>query len=327
MINFIVSIDNEEFDHKPDTRQYKDYVDKYGQKRTEVSVLGARIGTNVEELNIEKLSTKISAGNTWSPFTFKVCPDWGRRRRLEGLFDSSQVFALDFDNNESKEHILALAQKYNINIALIHTSFSSTQEFTKSRAILLCDEPIKDFDLVKKISIALSIVFDSDKSCVDVARLYFGSNSNSVSYLDKNAINTKKKLLEIAESQDVEKYLVNVPKNLIKDDEIVWGDLKMQQEIFSKISKKKLNSIKRKIKGILNDIASLDETQKRPRYDCVWKNTSRLARMPELTGKLVYDLISEAINNNEYFDDWEHDKDNTIKSAILWSANHADEPF
>jgi hypothetical protein len=327
-ILFTVSLDNEPFDHKPDKRQYKDYLDKFGNPRSETSVLGSRIGTEVKTLDIQTLGEFICKGHTWSPFTFKICPDWKRRRRLEGLFQSSQVFALDFDNNQSLGEILSRSHNLGLNFSLIHESFSSTNEHKKYRGILLCDKELTDFDDVKKISVGLALLFDSDKACVDTARLYFGSKAGAVVYTNGDDTNSIENLLEAIKNTGAEKFLSKYDRNLTKDDSVIWGDLNTQKDLFAKIKpRKKLNSIKRKINGILADIENFEGQNGQSRYDCVWRNTSRLARMPELAGGFVRDLILTSIKTNEYFDDWEHSADHVIHTAINWSATHADEPF
>lgn len=321
-MNFTVSLDSEEFDHKPDKRPYGDMKDRFGNPRTEISVLGARVGTQIKNLNIQELGEYISKGRTWSPFVFRECPDWKRRRRLEGLFESTQTFALDFDNNESLEFILSKE----IPIALIHESFSSTEEYKKYRAIIVCSEEIKDFLEVKKISIALALLFNSDKSCVDAARLYFGSTSNSIVFVDPSAMVSREVLLDIVKQTNADKFITKSKLNESKDEEIVWGDLSKQEEIFNKLKRKKLNSIKRKIRGILLDIEEYSCDDKRSRYECIWRNTSRLARMPELTGIFVKNLVLQSIESNENFNDWEYSPLEVIISAIKWSASHVDEP-
>lgn len=326
-MEFLISLDHEKFDHKPSSnKQYKDKIDRFGNPRTETSVLGSRVGINIEKLDIHKLGKSIEEGQTWTPYIFQVCPEWNRRRRLEGLFESSQVFALDFDNNESLDYILKKASELNIDIALIHTSFSSTPEYQKSRAIILCDEKITDFLEVKRISLGLAYGFDSDKSCVDIARLYFGSKSNSIIYIN-DVCTSKKNLLNLASTYNVDRFISKKSKNIEKPDELIWGDLDTQQKIFFNLSKRKLNSLKRIIAGNINQIKYLDEDAKTSRYEIVWKNTARLARMPELTGIFISSLVKDAIQNNSYFSDWEYSADSVINSAISWAANHSDEPI
>lgn len=329
MQEFQISLDWEEFDHKPSTKlQYQDYVDKFGNPRTEARVIGARLGSDVETLNIVKLAKAIMRGQTWSPYVFKTCPDWKRRRRLEGLFESCQVFALDFDNGKTLEEIQEKASGIGVNLSLIHTSFSSVPTYPKHRAILILDEPLVDFTQTKKISIGLAKAFDSDEACVDTARLYFGSGPDCIVFLDRDAKTTVKTLEEIAASVKADQFLTSSKLNQDKPDEAIWGSEQVQLELFSKIPRDKLNSIKRKIKGILMEIEGYDPStsKKTSRYDCVWRNSSRIARMPEVTGHMTHSWVLDAISKNSQFDDWDKDASAVVTSAITWSANHADDP-
>lgn len=327
---FTISLDYEQFDHKPSSKlQYKDVVDKFGNPRTEVSVLGARLGSETETLSLSQLARKISRGQTWSPYVFKVCPNWNRRRRLEGLFESCEVFALDFDNNETVEEILDLAKNLGLKISLIHTSFSSNAELLKHRAILLAESPITDFETTKKVSIGLAHAFNSDKACVDTARLYFGSTSNSVVYLDKQASNSHEILNKVANDFNASSYLSKQTPCQNKPDSTVWGNSQIQAEIWSRLSKRKLDSVKRKVRGILMDISNHKKTNQKSksRYECVWRGASAIARMPEITGAACYEWVMDAIRSNSVYDDWDKDADHVVRSAIEWSAHHSDDPI
>lgn len=329
---FTISIDYEQFDHKPSSKlQYKDVVDKFGNPRTEASVIGARLGSEIETLNLTKLAKKISRGQTWSPYVFNVCPDWRRRRRLEGLFASCEVFALDFDNNETVDNILSKANSLGVEISLIHTSFSSSAEYLKHRAIILTSDPITDFELTKKISIGLAYAFDSDKACVDTARLYYGSTPQSIVYINKEVVNMITTLEKIADDVDATKYLTKQKLCQSKPDEAIWGNSQIQKEIWDKLPKNKLNSIKRKVRGLLLNIKNYKQpsqtTTGGSRYECVWKTTSAIARMPEITGAACHEWVMAALQSNSAFDNWDKDADAVVRSAIEWSANHADDPI
>lgn len=326
MLTFQISLDWEAFDHKPsDKLQYQDAVDKMGNARTEVRVIGSRLGSEAETLNISKLARSITQGKTWSPFVFKVCPDWKRRRRLEGLFESCQVFALDFDKGETLEQIQEKATGIGVNISLIHTSFSSIPSYPKHRVILIVDEPLTDFTQTKRISVGLAHAFDSDKACVDTARLYFGSVPNSIVYIDRDANNTVKTLVEIADSVKAEQFITASKLHQDKPDETIWGTPQTQDELFKKLTKNKLDSLKRKIKGILMDIENYSPQDNSSRYDCVWRSTSRIARMPEVAGCVAHDWVLKAVESNSVFDDWDKNASAVITSAITWSASHADD--
>lgn len=327
MNSVLVSLDEETWDHKPSIKlQYKDWVDKFGNPRNEVSVIGARLGSTIDKVSPASLARAISQGRTWSPFVFNECPHWRRPRRIETLFKSCQVFAIDFDNGESTQEIKNRAKKLGIDLTIIHNSFSSTEEFPKHRGIIFTEEKITDFEEAKRFSIALAYAFDGDKQCIDVARLYFGSKKESIIEVNKDARVSIEKLRTLADDIGADQYINKVSeRGQSKPDASIWGDSVTQKNILHKLSKPKQTYIRKKAIGILQEVETFDGS-KGSRYECVWRNTSRLARMPELVGSAVHQWMTESIAKNPYFADWDWDASDVVMSAINWSADHSDDP-
>lgn len=326
MSSALISLDWEQFDHKPSAKlQYKDKVDKFGKPRTEVRVIGSRLGSQIEKVTPKSLARFISRGQTWSPFVFNECPQWKRPRRVEGLFKSCQVFALDFDNNENVETIVGMARDFGFEFNLIHHSFSSTPAHQKLRAILFLDEEVTSFDLARNFSTALAHGFGADTQCVDVARLYFGSTENSIISVSQDSLVSISSLENLVDQTGVEKFAVKSDRNVSKPDDAEWGDAKTQRSILAGLTPSKRAYVKRKVLGILKDVEQFDGS-KGSRYECVWRSASRLARMPEVVGSAVYQWVMEAIEGNPYFSDWDWDASNVVMSAIEWSSDHVDDP-
>jgi hypothetical protein len=323
----LISLDHEQWDHKPSTKlQYKDQVDKFGNPRSEVRVIGARIGSEIEKVTPTSLARFISRGQTWSPFVFNECPQWKRPRRIEALFKSCQVFALDFDNGESVEDVVAQAKALGLSFNLIHHSFSSTPEHPKLRGILFVEKEIVEFDTARLYSTALAHAFEgADRQCIDVARLYFGSRADSIVSVSSDSVVEVATLEKIAGSVEAEKFLVKGERNVSKPDNTEWGDAKVQRALLAGLSASKRSYVKRKVLGILKDVETFDGS-KGSRYECVWRNASRLSRMPEVVGSAVYQWMLESIEKNPYFADWEWDTKSVVMNAIEWSSTHADDP-
>jgi hypothetical protein len=321
-----VSLDFEQWIRKPsDKLQYKNSVDKFGTPKTEARVIGARLGSNIEEVTPTSLARKIQRGHTWSPFVFNVCPNWQRPRRIQDLFKSCQVFAIDFDNGETPEEIMNRASELGVEFNIVHHSFSSTPEFNKLRGILFVEKEITSFDEARRYSTALAYAFDGDKQCIDVARLYYGSKEGSVIHVSNSSLTSLESLDKIVDAVNIDSLLVKSEKNIAKTETAEWGDAKEQRKILSTLTPAKRSYVKRKALGILKDIESFDGS-KGSRYECIWRNTSRLARMPELVGSAVYQWVMESIGKNSHFDDWDKNASNVVMSAIEWSNDHADEP-
>jgi len=322
-----ISIDYEGWDHKPSTvLQYKNEKDKYGNVKTEVRVLGGRLGKDVETVTPKQLAKAIMRGQTWSPYTFNVCPDWRRRRRIEQLFASCQVLGVDYDSGESLESIIERADSHNIHFNIIHHSFSSTPEHPKFRGIIFLEEEITDIEQAKLLSTAVAHGLEGDKACVDVARLYFGSGNNSIVHLDNDSTTPLSVLQELAEAVNASQYTTSARDAVSKDYDPDWGNITDQRRIWSQLTIGKREFVKRKILGILMEIESFNGENGGSRYECVWKKTSRIARMPETVGNVVYDWVMERIEANPYFNDWDKDASAIVRNAIAWSFDHAEPP-
>ena len=326
-ISALISLDSEQWNHKPSSKlQYKSQVDKFGNPRTEVRVIGARLGSDIEQVTPKSLARFVSRGQTWSPFVFQECPQWRRPRRIEALFKSCQVFALDFDNGESIEEVVEQAKVLGLEFNILHHSFSSVPEHPKLRGIIFVEKEIRDFDTARLYSTALAHAFEgADKQCIDVARLYFGSWADSIVLTSSGSVAKLETLQKIAEDVGAEKFMVKGERNVSKPDDTEWGDAKVQREILAGLSASKRSYVKRKALGILKDIEEFDGT-KGSRYECVWRSASRLARMPEVVGSAVYQWVVEATEKNSLFADWDWDTKAVIMNAIEWSSNHADDP-
>ena len=321
-----ISLDHERWDHKPSaTLQYRGEVDKYGNPKTETRVLGARLGMETKDVDVKGLAKIIVQGQTWSPFVFNVCPDWRRRRRVEGLFAGCQVLGVDYDNGDSVEEVVAVAKQLGINFNILHHSFSSTPEHPKLRGIIFLDEEITDLQKAKILSTGLTYSLGGDKVCVDVARMYFGSRPDSIIYIDQEAVTPISTLESIANNANADKYVVTREAS-VKEYDPEWGTLTDQRRIWAKLPPGKREFVKRKILGILREIESFDGKDGSSRYECLWKRTSRIARMPETVGNVVREWVLERVKNNPYFADWDKDADEVVRNAIAWSFDHAEPP-
>jgi hypothetical protein len=321
-----ISLDHESWDHKPSTvLQYGSEKDKYGKPKTETRVLGARVGVDVSEVNPKQLARAILRGQTWSPFVFNVCADWKRRRRVEGLFLSCQVLGVDFDSGDSVDDIMTRAEQLGVKFNILHHSFSSTAEHPKLRGIVFLEEVVENIETAKLLATGLAYALDGDKSCIDVARMYYGSTPESLIHLDNDTVTPIELLSRIAKSADADKYVVSkdtVPREYDEN----WGTLADQRQLWMNLAPAKREFVKRKVKGILDEIEAFNGARGASRYECVWRRTSRIARMPEMVGTVTKDWVMERIRKNPYFDDWDKDAEAIVSNAIAWSFEHSEPP-
>lgn len=321
-----ISLDSEGWDHKPSTTiQYRKERDKYGNPKTEARVLGARLGTDTSEVTPKQLARAIARGQTWSPFVFGICPDWRRRRRVEGLFASCQVLGVDYDAGDSVGEVVAQAAQLGITFNILHHSFSSTPEHPKLRGIIFLEDEVTDLETAKLLATGLTYSLGGDRACVDTARMYYGSSPDSIIHLDNESTTSIETLLSLAEAANASQYIVSY-NHVPRDHDPDWGTLEDQRLIWNKLTAGKRQYVKRKMLGILREIEAFDGSDGTSRYECVWKRTSRIARMPETVGNVVYQWVMERIANNPYFDDWDKDADAIVRNAIAWSFEHSEPP-
>lgn len=130
-----------------------------------------RIAGNLAETdNIEALAKQLvyPHGRTWVPAVFSN----GVRKNSHWL--SQQLYGLDFDNGITVEQVLERCRDYGIIPCFIYSTFSSVNN-SKFRVVFMNDQEITDYRLRTVIQLGLMTMFkESDKSCKDAARLYFG---------------------------------------------------------------------------------------------------------------------------------------------------------
>jgi hypothetical protein len=326
MTTATISLDQESWDHKPSAKiQYGNLTDKYGNPKSEVRVLGLRLGTDTADVTPKSLARAIVQGKTWSPFVFNECPDWKRRRRIEPLFKSCQVLGVDYDDGDSAEEIIQQAGQLGIQFNILHHSFSSTPEHPKFRGIIFLEQEVTEFQQAKLFSTALAHGLNADKSCVDVARLYFGSQPDSIVYFNDEVVTPLGVLQSLADSVSASQYVVNRDPES-KEYEPDWGTEDDQRKIFARLSPGKRTFVRRKIGGLLLEIEKFDGSNGSSRYECLWRNTSRIARMKETVGNVILSWVLERVEKNSHFDGWDKNPEEVVKNAIAWSFEHSDPP-
>jgi len=167
---------------------------KYHNKPTkfETSIISKRIACNenITELQVNQFAEYLVQphGFTWTPTIFKG------NLRLNNEWKMQQVFGLDFDNGITLEEVINRCNKYNIKPAFIYSTFSSVNN-NKFRVIFINNHIVEDYRVGKLIQLALMNLFpESDKSCKDACRLYFGGKE--IIYNDYEAIINVPELIE-----------------------------------------------------------------------------------------------------------------------------------
>lgn len=180
----------------------------FKQKPEDVSKIQTRLqNTNMyKEVNLKELLTYIGTGHTIIPAVM-----YGGTKAENWV--EQQLFEIDVDNiNPGKivwpEEVIKLLKDNNINPFAYYYTFSSTDEKPKFRLLFKTDEVINDVKKAKFIIETLvEFIPQSDHACVNVNRLYHGTNAQEkeVIMLDENAIITLNDIVRIYKNPEEEK--------------------------------------------------------------------------------------------------------------------------
>lgn len=196
-----------------------------------------RIGFRLKraEVTLEELATKLTQpyGYTFSPGVFNA--DGVRSNKA---WVNQQLFALDFDHGITLDEVLARATMYDVMPAFAYTSFSSTEFNHKFRVIWALDELVTTEQVRNLVILSLMQIFpESDNSCKDASRIYFGGKEIIHNDYEKriSVVNLVDTVIQVTYlhdkvhassrlkkwSQQVGLNLVNGMPSLTQEDEVV----------------------------------------------------------------------------------------------------------
>lgn len=216
-------LDHDEFTRKP--------------SGAEIGKISKRIAEHCIEISLEDFVKQITEpnGRTYTPAWFNG------NARSNDAWAGQQIFGLDFDGGITYKEIMARCKEYNIIPSVIYETFSSVDR-NKLRVLFVCEQEITDFRIRTAVQIALLTMFkESDKSCKDASRLFFGGKA--IVYKDYNArFNPVNLILEMTRyikdndknensAREIKKYCETVGLNIIngmpKITEITEDDMKI----------------------------------------------------------------------------------------------------
>jgi len=147
----------------------------------EMGSINNRIVKHPIDIDIFELSKQITSpnGKSWIPAYLEGA-------RNNASWKSQSVFALDFDNKDSKtksqvdnplsfNQVLERLKDYGLACAFAYTTFSHTDNWHKYRVVFQINEPIREKKRRDEIQNALMMVFpECDKGCKDACRFFYG---------------------------------------------------------------------------------------------------------------------------------------------------------
>ncbi|MBH8563746.1 hypothetical protein I8748_16370 [Nostoc sp. CENA67] len=191
---------------------------RYAKKpeKKEIGTISKQIINNAVELAMEELSYYVTQpnGQTW-------IPGYIEGARTADNWKSQSVFALDFDGGITFEKVKLRLEEYGLDCCFAYNTFSSTSELPKFRVIWQLNQTVTDIDYRSNIQLALMYLFpESDKSCTDANRMYFGGidiiYKNYDYYLDIDILLESGEFYAVRNSSSK-----NMKRNIKKIDELL----------------------------------------------------------------------------------------------------------
>jgi len=130
------------------------------------------ISFNPQKISPKRLCQHIGAGGAWTPGVFTG------NRRVKENFISSQILAVDFDNDTRVQDVL-MDDSVCAYASMIYPTPSSTKEHPKCRLVFLLEEPVTSMSRGETLQRGVMNRFsylNPDTACKDATRLFYGSD-------------------------------------------------------------------------------------------------------------------------------------------------------
>lgn len=332
METFYLSFDCEEFDAKPKDEKLPEYADKRGNPRKPVEAISTRIADGAKRVTQKQLEKNITRGITWMGSVYNRCPDWGRRRRLETLWESMSAICLDFDNNSDLHELSDILYDIDMDFSIVHRTFSHTDEHHKYRGIILLDEPITERKNAYIANYYFRQLFQShiDRACIDLARLFFGGRADCITYTSSYRANIDRILALSGESIRTEVETTYFQRRTIAYDNSassiissVLSDapysFENQKRRIQELPESDRCRIVSKVKTEIKWLKAYDGSKKfkeSSRYQRLFNTARILGMYKTLYPEAIEMWLLDAVNDNPHYDDWDKNVLETIRRGV-----------
>jgi hypothetical protein len=147
--------------------------------------MSGRIGSCSTEITICEFASAVTNGQS---FATAVAFKNNKRKAVNWL--GQQVFGVDIDKADyakSTDELLEFANQLEIKPSIIYESFSSSEAQRKYRAIYITCDVITDPALALGFLRYLVKHFKADPACVDLARIFYGTQNKQTLCIDEQA--------------------------------------------------------------------------------------------------------------------------------------------
>lgn len=339
MESFKLTFDYEKCKSKPSSEPKSEYADKRGNRRSHAQVIGTRIASGVRNVTQTQLEKSIQQGVTWMGSVYSKCPQWGKRRRLESLWESMSAIVVDFDNDPDPEELFAIIRNVGMDFTIFHKTFSHTKSHGKYRGIILLDDAITDRKQAYESNYYFESLFrtEFDSSCKDLARLFYGGRSNCITYSSNFRTSFSRFSSNIGESVkrkvSSDKFSKRTPSNYSfagdvsnelasVADPAQFEGIESQKRALGELSSIDRARVVNKVTHELRMIKELDGTKNRPRYQLLFHTSRALGMIPSLYPQAIEMWLKDAVASNNYWDDWDKNVEDVIRRGIEYGRNN-----
>ena len=207
-------------------------------KKSEIGKISNEITDKIREIDIERFAQEV--GKKGRIFTTSIF----NGRRAKENFVSQQVFCLDFDKGFTLDEFKERAKQYDIHPSMIYNTFSNTKESPRFRVVFINDCEIQNEEAAFVLMYMLLEIFpESDKSCKDITRMFFGGND--LKFVDSNAtinlVDISLSLQAYLKSRDKKNYRRKIEQIGRKMQvQVNNGKLRIRAEVLSDVKSEEL---------------------------------------------------------------------------------------
>ena len=183
-----------------------------------------------KQISLQELADHIAQGFPWMPSTL----DKGAGRRWQNLCNEASVLALDIDSGLTIEAAMAdpFIQKH---CCLGIPSASHKPDHHKFRLIFALEQPLVGFHNIKAAYIYLQEIFkQSDKSCKDASRFFYGAKGKIPFLLNESASlgsDFADRVKQFQDKQELELLAARIKSEQYRLDRLANGSDDTEQNI------------------------------------------------------------------------------------------------
>lgn len=329
MKKFDICLTRHGFKQKPSSdRQYvengKPWVDRFGNPVNEYMAQSMTITKNVKTISLLELAQKIETGHAWVGALFHTDPDTGKVPRRLGNWKSQSFFAADLDNGTiDPETAYDRAVENGWEPAIIHHTFSSTDDKPKLRVIFVVEEPIEDVQTAKAIWFKIGQTYEGDTSASDIVKIYQGGKPGCVTYFNPNA---SMSIEDFGELPDINKDVS--PSFAGGADFRASGD---QEKLYNELEgwhRSVMKNLQSTVRKILRDPHSGQRVGNKlisSRYMALFTASSKLGQCPYFYLDYAKTFILNYISSKDVWLEWDRDWDQIcqiIDQGLTWGRDN-----